>query len=170
MIGRFESLEGKMTGLDNQNKSHTKNIKTLEKKMEKVEKQNKLLLNENEVLREKLLELEYQQRRSNLIFDGIADQDNGSDLECIRKLRFVLQNIPGLESQTFRIDKCHHIDGKFVPGSNRRVLCTFNWQYDLQCILKNRKLLHHGVYVSEDLPEVWSDRRKILKPIFNAAR
>ena len=40
----------------------------------------------------------------------------------------------------------------------------------MQCILKGRKYLPKGVFVSEDLPEEWKDRRKILKPIFNAAK
>ena len=31
-------------------------------------------------------------------------------------------------------------------------------------------MLPKGVYVSEDLPEEWVDRRKILKPIYNAAK
>ena len=42
--------------------------------------------------------------------------------------------------------------------------------HDVHTILKSRKLLPKGVYISEDLPEEWNDRRHILKPIFNAAK
>ena len=37
-------------------------------------------------------------------------------------------------------------------------------------ILRNRKLLPRGLFISEDFPEDWIDRRRILKPIFNAAK
>ena len=37
-------------------------------------------------------------------------------------------------------------------------------------ILRHRKLLPKGVLVTEDLPEEWVHRRKILKPVFNVAR
>ena len=40
----------------------------------------------------------------------------------------------------------------------------------MQCILKGRKYLPKGIFASEDLPEEWKDRRRILKPIFNAAK
>ena len=46
----------------------------------------------------------------------------------------------------------------------------FNWHVDVQFILRNCKLLPRGVYVNEDLPEEWLDRRKVLKPVYNAAK
>ena len=138
--------------------------------MIKIEERNRVLEDENIQLKEKLLDLEYRQRRNNLIFDGIADNSNETDLQCIRKLCFVLRGIPGLNVEEFQIDRCQWLDGHFRPGINRRVICAFNYYYDIQCILRNRKLLPKGIYVSEDLPEEWVDHRKILKPIFNATR
>ena len=55
-------------------------------------------------------------------------------------------------------------------GQTRRVLCTFNWYHDAQTILRNRKKLPKNVFVSEYMPEEWADHRKILKPIYNAAK
>ena len=49
-------------------------------------------------------------------------------------------------------------------------MCTFNWYVDVQLILRNRKHLPKGIYVNEDFPEEWIDRRKVLKPIYNAAK
>ena len=169
----WEMIQGefrKLHGVEQNVTKNTKSIKQMERKMAKVEKRNQSLQNENELLKEKLLELEYQQKRNNLIFEGIVDSANESDIDCIRKLRFVLKDIPGLDVKLFRIDKCYRLDGAFKEGRNRRLLCTFNWYYDIQCILRNRKKLVKNVYVSKDLPEEWIDRRRILKPIFNAAR
>ena len=135
-----------------------------------VEDKNCSLENENVQLKEKLLDLEYRQCRCNLVFEGIADSPNETDLQCIQKLRFMLRNIPGLDVNYFRIDRCHRLDGSFKPGVNQRVICAFNWYYDVQCILKARKSLPKNVYVSEDLLEEWIDRRKVLKPIFNTAK
>ena len=40
----------------------------------------------------------------------------------------------------------------------------------MQCVLRHRRLLPRNVYVSEDLPEEWIDCRKMLRPIYNAAK
>ena len=151
-------------------KSTRKIVKQMEQKLTKVEQCNKSLEMENLHLKEKLLGLEYRQQRNNLIFEGVVDSAREADLECIRKLRFVLKDVPGLNVAQFRIDRCHRLDGHFKPQVNHRLICAFNWYNNVQCILRNRKCLPKGVYVSEDLPEEWIDRCKILKPIFNAAK
>ena len=105
-----------------------------------------------------------------MLFEGIHDNQGETELECIRKLRAVLNWIPDLDAQNFKIEHCHRLDGQFRANSTRRVICCFNWYSDIQQILRNRKCLPKGVYVNEDLPEEWSDRCRILKPIFNAAK
>ena len=91
-------------------------------------------------------------------------------MECIRKLHQVLGYITNFNAKSFVIDKCFRLDGKYKSNSLRRILCTFNWYHDVQVILKNRKQLPRGVFVSEDLPEEWMDRGKVLRPIFMAAK
>ena len=135
-------------------------LKQIEQKLTKVQDRNNTLKKENLLLKEKVLDLEYRQRRNNLIFDGISDAQKETDLDCIRKLRFVLRNIPGIDVEGFRIDRCLRLDGSFKLGTKRRIICCFNWFYDVQCILHNHKLLPTGVYVTEDLAEEWVDRRK----------
>ena len=116
-----------------------------------------------------MFDLEYRQRRNNLLFEGIADSENESDMHCINKLRNILRCIPGLD-RNFVIDRCHRMDGPFNPSKTRRVICAFNWYVDVQVILKNRKILPNGIFVNEDLPEEWVDRRKVLHPIYNSAK
>ena len=60
-----------------------KSIKNIEKKLAYVEKCNVSLESENIKLKEKLLEMEYHQKRNNLIFEGIFDTQGESDLDCI---------------------------------------------------------------------------------------
>ena len=71
--------------------------------------------------------------------------------------------------ENFVIDRCHRL-GPYKPNMTRRLICCFNWYGDIQSILHQRKLLPKGVYISEDLPDEWIDCRKVLKPIFNAAK
>ena len=150
--------------------NNAKDIIDVKAKLQKIEKRNKALEHDNSELKEKLLDLEYRQQRNNLIFEWVVDADNETDLQCIEKLRYVLKDIPGLDASEFKIDCCHCLDGAFKVDSKRRIICAFNWYYDIQCILKNRKYLARGVYVSEDFSEEWNDRRRVLRPIFNAAK
>ena len=163
------SLSHQLHMVESEGKKNKKDVQRIEQKLAKVEKRNESLEVENTMLKEKLLDLEYQQKHNNLIFEGIQDSQEESDLQCINKLRAILQVIPGIDVTKFRIDCCHRIDGKFSPSSTRRIMCSFNWYYDVQCILRHRKMLPKGIYVSEDLPVESIDRRKVLKPIYNAA-
>ena len=114
--------------------------------------------------------MEFQQKKNNLLFEGIPDGPDETDLQCMGKLHFALRNILGLDVKCFKIDKCHCIDGQFKDSRVRLIICSFNWHYDVQCILKHRSYLPDTIFVSEDLPEEWIDHRKILKPIYNAAK
>ena len=105
-----------------------------------------------------------------MIFEGVPDSPNETEVDCIHKLRGILHSVHGLNSRGFVIDRIQRLDGKFVPNSNRRVLCVFNWFHDVWIILKNRKYLPKGIFVNEDLPEEWVDRRRILRPVFMAAK
>ena len=167
--GEFRQMSRQLTNVENRSAENTDQVHTMAQKLAKVEKKNQDLVDENSQLKEKLLDLEYRQRRNNLLFEGIQDSNRESDIECMNKLRRALRGIPGLEEDEFKIERCHRIDGKFNINKTRRIICCFNWYYDVQCILRNRKSLPSGIFVSGDLPEEWLDCCKVLKPIFNAA-
>ena len=71
------------------------------------------------VLKEKLLYLEYRQRRSNLIFEGIGDSHGETDADCLKKLQFALSGIQGLDAENFKVDHCHRLDGAFRVQNTR---------------------------------------------------
>ena len=120
MHDEFRSVTRKTDLVEEAADSNTKSIKSVKKKLAKVEKRNAALESENIRLKEKLLELDYQQRKNNLIFDGIFDGSNESDLNCISKLCFVLKDVPDLDVQHFKIDKCYHLDGPFKRGPDKK--------------------------------------------------
>ena len=170
MKSEFCSVSNHMKEVELDAKNNRCDVKRLEQKLQKVEKDNKLLVEENTVLKERLSDIEYQQKRCNLIFDGVLDTYGESDIDCIRKVRRVLSAIPDFDAQGFVVDRCYRLDGKFKINSCRCILCTFNWSHDVQKVLRGRKHLPKGIYVAEDFPEEWVNRRKILKPLFMVAK
>ena len=106
MQKEFRSVSLTVTVIEESANKNTKNIKDMEKKLSQVELQNWKLVNENFQLRERLLEVEYRQRRNNLIFKGVLDLDNETDAHCITKLRQVLRSVLGLD-HSFCIDRCY---------------------------------------------------------------
>ena len=89
------------------------------RKLHSVEERNQTLLEENSVLKEKLLDLEYRQKRNNLLFEGIQDSSKETENECAMKLRNALRAIPGLAADDFKIERCHRIDGKYNINNMR---------------------------------------------------
>ncbi len=145
-------------------------IKTVSSTVALVVTENTKLKQENIDLNEKLLRLECYQRRNNLVFEGIRESRYETDYDVYRKLVTVLSEIPQLRNcaQFIRISRCHCL-GPYIPNQHRPVIAHFHWFGDLRFILRNRSKLPSGVYVREDFPPEIEDRRRVLRPILNAA-
>ena len=165
----FQTLSAQVKTAQAVGSSAIKTTKSLNSKLEKLSIDNKKLQDENQWLQDKVADLEYRQRRSNLVFDGISYTDHDNDSTAFTKLQKVLHRSLGKTIERKEVERCHWMRSKTV-FNKKSVICCFAWYGDVQRILKNRKLLPKGVYVLEDLPDVWLDSRKILKPIFNSAR
>ena len=76
---------------DEEIQTNVRSIKQIERKLAKVELQNQSLEEENVNLKEKLLEIDFKQRRNNLIFEGVQDSEGESDRDTIMKLRNLLK-------------------------------------------------------------------------------
>ena len=137
-----------------------------------------LLKNEKEELREQCkmvtenqIKFEMQMKEQNLIFDGISETHGETPALLHRKIVSVLNHMIVLTGNGPRIpfNKIKRL-GPFIVGRNRPVLCHFSRYCDVEIILRNRSQLPENVYVREDFPSQIEDRRRILRPIFNAAR
>ena len=118
MQQEIRSVNSNVRTVESSVKRNSHSIKSMERCLATVEEKNHSLENENVHLKKKLLDLEYHQHRCNLVFEGITDSPSETDLQCIQKLQFMLRNIPGLNVNHFRIDRCHRLDGHFKPGVN----------------------------------------------------
>ena len=78
--GEFKSVKESIGSVESTGKKNSKDLRSVEKKLSRVENRNKALELENSQLKEKLLDLEYRQRWSNLIFKGLPDAPNESNL------------------------------------------------------------------------------------------
>ena len=116
-------------------------------------------------IKEKLLDLEFHQRRNNLVFDGIPEVINESDYDCFQKIIYLIRTLPGIISENVKIDRCHRL-GASGGGRAHSIIACLNWYGDMTTILRNRSKLPRGVFVSEDLPIEWVDSRRVLRPLF----
>lgn len=148
----------------------TKKVDNLSHRISAVENKNTILQSENVNLREKVLLLEFHQRRSNLVFEGIPESDDSeSGHDCYLKIIQILSWIPNLDVNQVRIERCHRLGPKnrFKP---RAIIAKFSWFGDVMCIMENRSSLPTGIFVNEDFPEEWNDRRRLLRPILLQAK
>lgn len=173
-LARVESLakdtQTTIAGALKSNLENTTLVKNLTKKVCELEIENAAMKNENVDLRERLLLLEFHQRRNNLVFDGIPEPPGPeSGRDCYMKVIEILSYLPNLDVSSVRIERCHRLGSK-QKYRNRSIIAKFNWYGDVTDILGQRSHLPSGIYVSEDYPEEWQERRRLLRPILNLAR
>ena len=165
----FQTLSLKVESAQTASSGATKSVRELNAKLNVIENVNNNLLEENKQLHDKVTELEFRQRRNNLIFEGVKYGSTDNTETAFSKLQSILHRIYGQSIEKSQIERCHWMTSK-IQYNKKCLIACFGWYGDVQKILKNRKLLPKGVYVNEDLPEEWLDRRKILKPIYNTAK
>lgn len=167
-----EETKDSMTGILNKSTELTNKLGNISRKVVNIERESASLRLENTEMKEKLLLLEFHQRRNNLIFDGIEEEAEGhseTGFDCYEKIMSCLRCIPGLNTHSIRIDRCHRLGPK-QRFRNRSIIAKINWYGDLVEILRGRSHLPHGVFVSEDLPDEWNNRRRLLRPILARAK
>ncbi len=170
MNENIESLKQTSSFAADQAKDALDQIKSVNSTVALVVAENTKLKQDNIELNEKLLRLECYQRRNNLVFEGIRETRYETDYDVYQKLVAVLREIPQLRNcaHLIRISRCHRL-GPYIPNQHRPVIAHFHWFGDLRFILGNRSQLPSGIYVREDFPPEIEDRRRVLRPIFNAA-
>ena len=165
----FKTLTKQIQGAQKDATQVKSDIISVNKKVEALELRNDALSTENNELKEKLLELEFRQRRNNLQFNGFIESEGERDYDCYRKVCNAVSRIPGIDTTTMKIERCHR-KGPRYSGVNRTIICAFSWYGDVTTILRNKQKLPRGIFASEDLPDDWVDRRRILRPLYNAAK
>ena len=165
------SVSALKTELKNTTESLTENSMysmKLSEKISALESENKVLRQWIEQIEDKITSLEYHQRRNNLVFEGIPEPvHKESGQEIFSTLIGCLSNV--VDTTGIRIARCHRL-GPYKAGVNRNIIANFLWYGDITDILANKKRLPKGVYVKTDIPKVWDDRMRMLRPMYKALR
>ncbi len=126
-------------------------------------------------LHEYTLRMECHSRRDNLILDGIPETPGETDHDCYLKLVNVFeQNLQIPRDSDIKIVRCHRLGPSPPPGGHRRprpIIFKFHWYGDRTLIWSRKHLLAKtDLFLSENFAPVIEQRRRILNPIFKAAR
>ena len=92
-------------------------------------------------IQEKIADLEFHQKRNNLIFEGFPEQKNESDIDLFNRLMDCLSTI--IDTTGVRVARCHRLGAK-RPGYNRPIIANFPWYGDVTAILNAKMHLPKG--------------------------
>ena len=152
--------------VDNSQKSLSVEIATIggfTDKIDKLEKENRMLKHALINIQEKVADLEFHQKRNNLIFEGFPEHKNESDIDLFNRLMECLS--ASIDTTGIRVARCHRLGVKRV-GYNRPIIANFPWYGDVTAILNSKMHLPKRIYVKTDIPKVWDERMRLMRPMF----
>ena len=126
------------------------------------------LKNGNKVLHERLISLESQSRRDNLRFDGIPETPGETWTQSETHVKKVIKDL-GTDDEKVNIVRAHRV-GKTTGKQPRTILCKFHFFKDRENVMAKKHNLPQGLRITEDFPPEIDARRRILMPIYIAAR
>ena len=166
-VSNVESSVSNIQKKLDENISLNHDVVSLREDYDELKTENKLLRAQLDILTEKVLDLEYHQKRNNLIFEGIVDTQKEPAIESYRKVCDLLA--PYCNVAEMKIARCHQL-GSYRTGYNRPIIANFMWYGDVTSILSIKSRLPRGLYIKEYIPKTWEDRNRILKPYSTVAK
>ena len=139
----------------------TNEFKQMKQDMFVLKKENKLLKQQLHDINEKLSDMEYHQKRNNLVFEGFTESKDETNFDCFSKLMDLIGQF--IDTKDMKVARCHRL-GKKAVGYNRPIIANFLWYGDITKILSIKQQFPKGIYVKEDLPKMWEDKRRVLRP------
>ena len=121
-------------------------------------------------LREKCENLEYQARRSNLLFFGVSEDTEESEETLVANIVKTDLQLPDLFPS---FERAHRLGAKKENADEkpRPIIVKFTFFRERQQIWDARyKLKNSKFQMSEDFPREWVIRRKVLYKYFKAAK
>ena len=97
----------------------TETISNLFTTVSSITEASRSLPQENTQLKEDLVQLEYHQRRNNLVFDGIPEEKGETDSSCYEKIWDILAALPNMNVNEIYVTQCHrlgHFQKVFFQG------------------------------------------------------
>ena len=128
--------------------------------MEHISKRVDAVEEELRLVKTKLERMEAQERRNNLVFFGLRENERETDEEAEESLRLMLDELLGIPA--ISIERCHRLGRRGTP--NRPVIVKFSFFKEREMVLKKRSMLRGTrIFVDEDYPASLREKRERLK-------
>ena len=160
---KITKLSTKLEASENAFTAETSGLSTMKDKMCVIEKENCMLKRYLSDITEKITDLEYHQKRNNLIFDGFPEHKGETDINIFNRLMECLSTI--IDVTGIKVARCHRL-GQKKNGVNRPIIANFPWYGDVNTILNSKMHLPKGIYVKTDIPKIWDERMRVLRPMY----
>lgn len=132
-----------------------------------VEKENFHLGKEVKLLRRKISELECQNKKNNLILNGVKEDEKE---DIIKKVKEILSQTMKIDITNMVLDKTYR-KGKPNNSNPRPIVIEFQNYKDREVVWRKKANLRGSSFIlNEDFPIEITQNRKTLWPIFMAAK
>ena len=160
-------------------KMHGEQIDSLETENIILKNKVSIIEGENKQIKQRLANIECRSLQQNLIFRGISEEQWEKETTTRHKVYVELTNLISTEEDTpevkmimakkLEIRSCRRL-GRYVPGKARPISAEFVHRDDTEYILSNKTNLRKGIFADKEYPLKVEKKRKILRPIFTAAK
>ena len=166
-------------------------IKNLETKLDTQQEDLKQLRSTNTVLENRIKRMENQNRdlikriqkredkflQNNVVLQGISESAWESEENCNEKVRMTLPNIVQCNTYAEKINIARGIPiksakriGRYNPLQTHPISVEFECHGDVEYLLEHKRNLGNGIFTNKEYGPETEKNRKLLRPIFNAAR
>lgn len=147
--GSLESINIRVTGT--------------ECKLKQLTLENNHLKKRVSLLEERSIQQEAYYRRDNLIIDGIPYQADENIESKVREIFRVNLKVATADSMFFT--RIHRL------SNTRKTIIRFHWYKDREGVwAQRRQLKGSGLWMEEDFPAEWKNKRQVLYPVMKIAR
>ena len=135
------------------------------------------LKKENHSLQEQLNRIENKQLENNVIFQGIPEDENELASNRLEWIYHILADLVNHHDHRIRLDTAKEASiegtmrlGPYSRNKTRPVQVTFTNRFDVEWLFQNKKRLRAGIYCDQAYCPDTENKRRILRPIWKAAK
>ena len=129
------------------------------------------------ILQKRVVNIENEMYCSNLIFSGIAEGESEEGPEHYRLITEAIANTINAQTRDEQLQAARRIPikkslriGKYNSRRGRPIKVQFVYQEDCEYLLANKNYLPKGVFIDRQYSEETENKRRILRPIYKAAK
>ena len=131
----------------------------------------------HQILQKRVVNIENEMYSSNLIFSGIVEGESEEGPDCYRLIIEAIANMINAQTRDEQLQAARRIPikkstriGKYISRRGRPIKVQFVYQEDCEYLLANKSYLPNGVFVDRQYSEETENKRRILRPIYKAAK